>query len=363
MTEVKVSRGFPEGFYTEKVLVTPEMAQHLLDTMHPNRSRSRLEVGVQEANLREDSWWPEISPVFMDANLGSRAAYDAQHRFQAVVNTGISAWMLFIYGVRDEAALFIDTGRKRTYADMLRIEHVPDYKRQSVLAKYIAGYQQFGVDFVRSPSRYPVSQAAKNKHLNSPALMGAVHVGEAMYRALGANPSWSGYAAWRTGELAEDGETWTPSPFWEMVRSGAGLEPGHPALALFKWYGNGKKRDRKPADKRLIELYALTTAHNKFVAGQSYQRVNPAFEKRPGGRDSFPAANVPDFLPNDIGRLSRSQLRTAYENLERGAAPAARLLRRLGTAAGNGDGEQPGAQVPAPKFSHLEELKAAHGRG
>lgn len=375
-TAGKVSRGFPEGFYTEQVLVTPQMARELLATMHPNRSRSRLEVGVQEANLREDSWWPEISPVFMDADPGSPAAYDAQHRFQAVVNTGISAWMLFIYGVREEAALYIDTGRKRTYADMLRIDQVPDYKRQSVLAKYIAGYSAFGIEFVRNPGRFPVSQAAKNRHLNTPALMGAIHAGEAMYRAIGANPSWTAYAAWRTGELAEDGENWTPSPFWEMVRSGAELDKDHPALALFRWYGNGvRARDRRtPSDKRLMELYALTTAYNKFVAGQPYQRVNPVFERKPSGQQYFPAANVPDFLPADIGALTRSQLRTAYENMERGAAPAARLLRRLGTAEGKGGGEQPGAEVTAPqpepagpvpslaaKFSHLEQLKAAHG--
>lgn len=310
------SRGFPPGFRTEQVLVTPQMAKALLETMHANRSRSRLEVGIQEANLTEGTWYPEISPVFLDDDPGSPRSYDAQHRLQAVVNTGISAWMLFIYGVSPEAAQYIDTGRKRTYADVLRINDVPDYKRQSVLAKYIALHEKFGIEGIRNPSRFPLTQEARNVHLNTAGVLGAIHVGEGLYRAVRANPSWAAYAAWRTGAVAEDGQ-WTPSPFWEKVRTGVGLDAGEPALALFKWYVNAGKRERRPADKRLIELYALTTAYNKYVTGQPYQRVNPVFEKRADGSLYFPAGNVPDFLPADIGELSRSQLRTAYQNLGR----------------------------------------------
>lgn len=307
------SRGFPPGFRTEQVLVTPEMAKELLETMHANRSRSRMEVGLQEENLTADSWWPEISPVFMDDDPGSPRSYDAQHRLQAVVNTGISAWMLLIYGVRPEAAEYIDTGRKRTYADMLRMGDIVDYKRQSVLTKYIALYEKYGVDGVRSPSKYPVGQDAKNQHLNTDAVMKSIHVGEALWRACRANPSWASYAAWRTGQ-EKDGE-WTPSPFWESVRSGEKLLLGDPALALRNWLMNGQKRDRRPSDKRLIEMYAYATAWNKFVTGASYQRVNPTFDRRRDGSTYFPASSVPDFLPPDAGQMTRSQLRTAYQNL------------------------------------------------
>jgi hypothetical protein len=320
------SRGFPPGFRTEEVLVTPEMAKELLETMHANRSRSRMEVGLQEENLKTDSWWPEISPVFIDDDPDSARSYDAQHRFQAVVNTGISAWMLFIYGVRSEAAEYIDTGRKRTYADMLRMGEVPDYKRQSVLTRYIALYEGYGVEGVRNPSRYPVTQTAKNANLNSDAVMKSIHAGEALYRGVHANPSWAAYAAWRTGTTAEDG-TFTVSPFWEKVRSGENLVKGDPALALRNWLMNGLKRDRRPADRRLMEFYAYATSWNKETTGASYQRVNPVFERRKDGSLYFPAANVPDFLPPDAGTMTRSQLRTAREAMERGDVSRLLALR------------------------------------
>jgi hypothetical protein len=313
---------YPAYASAEFELVTPEKAQHYLDTMHSNRSLSRLEVGIHEANLREGSWFPEISPAFMD---GADSAWDAQHRFKAIVNTGIPAYMLLIRGVSPDAAEYIDTGRKRTYADMLRMGEVPDYKRQSVLTKYIALYENYGIEGIRNPARYPVTQEAKNAHLNSDAVMGAIHTGEAMYRAVHANPSWAAYAAWRTGQVKNG--VWTADPFWQRVRSGEELKKGDPALALRNWFLNGQKRDRRPADKRLIELYAYASSWNKEITGQSYQRVNPVFEERGNGRRIFPAANVVDFLPPDAGTMTRSQLRTAYQALE-----AARANRKTTAA-------------------------------
>jgi hypothetical protein len=309
-------------------LVSVADARRYLETMHENRSKSRLEIGVQEANLRESTWYGRISPVFLDE---ADRAWDGQHRFEAIAATGIPAVMYFIRGVTAEEAEYIDTGRKRSYADMLSMSAVPDYKRQSVLAKYMGLYIRFGIDGIRNPSKYPVSQAEKNRHLNTDAIMKSIHAGEALTRALGCNGSWAAYAVWRSG-VGSDGNVpgggeFTVSPFWESVRTGENLVLGDPALALRNWLSNGSRRERRPADKRLIEMYALATSWNKYVTGQRYKRVNPVFEERANGKKYFPAANVPDFLPADIGDLSRSQLRTAYQNLERGAPAAARLLR------------------------------------
>jgi hypothetical protein len=290
------------------------MAQRYLDTLHTNRTKSRVEVAIHEQNLRTGTWYPEISPVFLDdADL----SWDAQHRFAAVVNTGISAWMLFIRGVGEEAAEFIDTGRKRTYSDVLRMHEVVDYKRQSVLAKYIALHELYGIDGIRSPGKYAVAQAEKNKHLNSDAALKSIHAGEALYRATGANGTWAAYAAYRTGFLDPDGE-FTVDPFWEKVRSGTGLELGDPELALRNWLQHGSRSGagRKPADRRLMELFSYANAWNKHVTGQRYQRVNPVFKTRRDGKSYFPAENVPDFLPRDAGQMSRMALSRLYKEMK-----------------------------------------------
>ena len=309
--------------------VTPADAARYLEAMHRNRTKSRLEVGVHAENLKAKTWFGRISPVFLD---DADCPWDGQHRFEAIVLTNVAAELYFIRNVTAEEAGYVDTGRKRSYADMLAMGEVPDYKRQSVLARFMALYVKYGIDGIRNPSKYPLTQAGKNAWLNTDAMMKSIHTGEALSRALGCNGSWAAYAVWRSGVDGDgvplDGE-FTVDPFWEKVRSGIGFTEKDPALALRNWLMNGNKRERRPADRRLIDMYAYATAWNKHVTGQEYQRVNPVFEERANGKKFFPAANVPDFLPRDIGRLSRSQLRTAYQNLERGAAPAARLLRAL----------------------------------
>ncbi len=303
----KVSPGFPPGFRTEEVLVTPDMARKLLEQMHKNRTLSRVEVSVHEQNLVSGNWFPEISPVYLDA---SGLSWDAQHRLQAVINTGISAWMLFLFGVREIAAEYIDTGRKRLYADNLKRRGVDDYKRQSVVAKYIALYELYGMDGVRNPSKHAVAQSVMDEWIDADGVLDSIHVGEMLYRAVGANPSWASYAAYRTGKGQD------PDGFWRNVARGDELKHGDPALTLHNWLMQGKKRDRRPADKRLMELYGLTTAWNKHVLGQRYASVSPRFEERRDGKKFFPASNVPDFLALAPGTYDRTLVPGRKEDLE-----------------------------------------------
>jgi hypothetical protein len=288
-----VSRGFPDGFRTEKVLVTPPMARNLLSTMHVNRALSRVEVSVQEQNIDSGNWFPEISPVFLDDDPGSPRSWDAQHRLEAVCNTGVATWMLFIYGVGSEAAEYIDTGRKRLYADNLKRRGTADYKRVSVLAKYTALYEMYGMEAVRSPSKFAVSQAEMDKRVNAPGteMLDSIRVGEMLYRATGANPSWAAYAAYRTGQGTD------PDGFFRQVASGEDMRRGNPALTLNKWLLQGGRRSRRPADKRLMEMYAFALCWNKHVKGEEYYSLSPRFETRRDGSKYFPSSSVPDFEP------------------------------------------------------------------
>lgn len=278
---------FPAHASARWELVTPEAARRYLATMHANRSVSRLEVGVQVENLREGTFYPAISPVFLD---DADRAWDGQHRFQAIADTGVPAYLLFVRGVKPHEAESIDTGRRRSYADSLRIISVPDYKRQSVLARYLAVYDRYGIDGVRAMSKVPVTRAQLGAWIDAPGVHEAIKVGEALYRAVGANPTLASYAAMRTGDGLD------PDGFWESVRSGTGLEAGDPALTLRNWLLQRRKRDRVPADRRLMELYGITTAWNKHVLGQPLGAFRPTFELRKDGTRFFPASHVPDFL-------------------------------------------------------------------
>lgn len=295
----------PAGHRPDYELVTPDRARGYLATMHRNRTLSKIDRGIMEQNLREGKFWAEISPVYLDA--GDRC-YDGQHRFQAIAETGISAWLLFIRDVPDEAAEYIDTGRKRTMADALKIMEVPDYKRQSTVARQLALYENYGIDAVRSPSSYPVSRAQMEKWVNAPGMTEAIRTGEGLYRVTGVNPTYITYVVMRTGEAG--------LPFWEAVRTGDGLVTGDPAKTLRDWLLRaGRKDGRVETDKRLMTLFAITVCWNKHVTGQRYQRVQPALERRRNGQLFFPSASLPDLLPAGTGTKPLEDIRAAYAPL------------------------------------------------
>lgn len=301
----------PDHITLEKVLVTPALAaEYLNGRMHRNRVKSRIQLEIHKQNLANDTWFAEISPVYVD---DKDISWDAQHRFQAIFDTGISAWMVFIRGVTAEAAEYADTGRSRQYADNLKRRGVQDYKRQSVLAKYIALNDMYGIDGIRNPGKYAVSQSEKDKHIYLPdggqnqAVVDSIRLGQGLYRATGANEGWMAWAVYATGKGAD------PDGFWDQVMHGEGLHHGDPALTLREWLMQGRKRTRVPADKRLMELYATTMCWNKHVDRESYSKVQPSFEPRPDGTRYFPAANVPDFKPLVAGTYDKHVPRRASD--------------------------------------------------
>jgi hypothetical protein len=306
---------FPTHIRTEFVLVTPELARRYLKAMHANRSKSKLGVEVMEDNLRQDVWFPAISPVYFDDR---DRPWDGQHRFEAIAKSGIAAYLLFIRGVTAEEADYIDTGRARMYSDTLRMNGVNDYKRRAVLARALALYTKYGIEGTRVPGSHAITRPEMDAWLEAPGVTEALRMGEQMYRAVHANQSLVAYAVMRTGQRHPDGTMkLDPDGFWANVAGADGLFRGDPAKTLHDWLLMGASRDRRPADKRLMELYALATSWNKHVQGRSYMRVNPVFEERAGGKKVFPAANVPDFLPLPDKPRDIAALKEAFANLKK----------------------------------------------
>jgi hypothetical protein len=282
--------------------------------MHDNRTPSQLETDTMIAFLQEGEFFGAISPVFFDGGTwpDEARAYDGQHRFEAVVATGISAWMFFVCGVTAEEAEHVDTvHRPRSYADTAKIRRIPQSQRRAEVARLLALHEHYGIDGVRTQHRLVLLPSYKDKYLEAPGMGDAVRAGEALYRAVKITTSLGAYAVLRTagpgGEIDPDG-------FWESVRSGAGLREGEPALTLRNWAMRGRVAGRIPADPRLMTLYMMATAWNKHVLGESWSRPSPRFEVRQTtGQRYFPASQVPDFLSYGSPARRLGQLRTSFE--------------------------------------------------
>jgi len=105
-----------EGEFTERVMVTPAMAEVFLTfnaNNRPVRSQSVLRLAD---DLRNHRWKYNGETVKVD-NQGQ--LIDGQHRMHAILHSGIAADMLMVWGVERAARMTMDTGSVRTVGDFI----------------------------------------------------------------------------------------------------------------------------------------------------------------------------------------------------------------------------------------------------
>lgn len=103
---------------TELVQVTPEMARNMLASNPVNRRISERAVAdLSKAILNNDWQITHQGIAFYDD--GTLA--DGQHRLTAVVKADVPVYMMITKGLAKEAAMSIDSGRRRSLIDGVKI--------------------------------------------------------------------------------------------------------------------------------------------------------------------------------------------------------------------------------------------------
>jgi hypothetical protein len=123
----------------EIVYMTPELAAELLELNTRNRKLKPTRVDSLVRELQDGEWRfnGDAVRVSNDARL-----LDGQHRLEAVVQSGITAPMLLIEGIQEDAQATIDAGLMRTYADHLRINGEERANRLAGIVRLYAAYLQ-----------------------------------------------------------------------------------------------------------------------------------------------------------------------------------------------------------------------------
>jgi hypothetical protein len=101
-----------------KVFITPELAHKLLELNHHNRALRRPDVDAWKQKLREGEFRCTHQGVAIDSK-GS--LQDGQHRLTAIEEEGIGTFMWVAVGTEPENFDVIDTGRNRSYGDVLHL--------------------------------------------------------------------------------------------------------------------------------------------------------------------------------------------------------------------------------------------------
>ncbi|ALN93834.1 hypothetical protein [Lysobacter gummosus] len=106
-------------YHAVPVSVTPEIAGHWLRRNDSNRPIRKKAIAQYVNDLKSGNWQQNGETVKFGR---TGRLLDGQHRIAAIAASGIAQSMLVVTGVADEAFDTIDTGRRRTSADVLIIE-------------------------------------------------------------------------------------------------------------------------------------------------------------------------------------------------------------------------------------------------
>lgn len=102
--------------------VDAELAKEMLaKNAKGQRSISKITAERYAADMETDDWLFNGAPI-MISNKGE--LLDGQHRLTAIAESGVAQILLIVAGVDAHAMATIDAGRKRSYADLLRIRGV-----------------------------------------------------------------------------------------------------------------------------------------------------------------------------------------------------------------------------------------------
>jgi hypothetical protein len=103
---------------TELVKITPDMARNMLGSNPVNRNISERSVSDLAKIMVNNDWQITHQGIafYEDGTLA-----DGQHRLSAVIKANIPVYMMITRGLAKESAMTIDSGRKRSLIDGIKI--------------------------------------------------------------------------------------------------------------------------------------------------------------------------------------------------------------------------------------------------
>lgn len=151
----------------QMITITPELAAEYLRKNTGNRPQRPAQVRYFEEQLRSGRARSTHQGIAFDTN---GMLQDGQHRLQAIVNTGI-AWTLPVFtDCAPENFNVIDSGSKRTLADLLSIRGYKNTKHLAAVTTLAWQWERGRASFTGKPmdeqlaeicERYPAIQDAE----------------------------------------------------------------------------------------------------------------------------------------------------------------------------------------------------------
>jgi len=99
--------------------IDPALAEKMLGTMKHNRRLSTRNVAFLVDQMKTGLWMQDGSPIRFNTE---NELIDGQHRLWAIIEAEFTAEFFVLYGVEHAAMATMDTGKTRSFSDILTLE-------------------------------------------------------------------------------------------------------------------------------------------------------------------------------------------------------------------------------------------------
>lgn len=227
----------------EVVSVTPALAGEWLGKNQKNRNISSNAVDVYAADMAEGNWSFTGEPIKFDTkgNL-----IDGQHRLLAVLKSSKTISFLVVTGLADIAQDFMDSGKKRSAADMLTL-------RGHSYGTLLASTARFGLlaEAGLRVQGQSVSKAQIAQYIDdNPDIHDAARHASSANSYLPFSPTALAYA-WMTLSRVDPLET---AAFFDSLANNATKGKGDPRNTLLRRMQSAKKADERISPEDQVQF-------------------------------------------------------------------------------------------------------------
>lgn len=254
-----------EKYQASFVWVTPNLAKAWLAKNRKNRPINKRLVERYRRDMDAGDWafTGEAVKFAADGTL-----LDAQHRLHAIIAHGQPILMLVVRGLDQAAQDVMDTGRKRTAADMLAMHDEPNSSLMAATARLAAAYSDGRIKHADS---HIGGEITNSQILNmveaDPYLTWAVRSTRQLSKAIPANPAAVAFSAWLTGRVDPEGTLDFLTAIAEMRTDGVG-DPRYTLLRRLQ-----VSRDQRERLTSIQQAWLITRAWSEWVGGRQLRQL------------------------------------------------------------------------------------------
>lgn len=246
-------------------LITPQMAEGMLNAAGPNRSLREARVERYAADMVAGNWRYTAEAIKFN-RLGEMV--DGRHRLTACVRAGVPFRSLVVRGLDRNAMNQMDTGATRSLADVLRLN---DERNVNVLGASIVSGWRWSIGMPGHMSLHPTRAEALAWLQENPDIREAIKDTEPLRTYPLHFPA--GVAAsfgLRITELDKE----AAERFLEQLNSGVDLKVGDPRYALRRWATNMAERSQNTGKPpAYMYLAMLIKAWNHWNSGRQVTQL------------------------------------------------------------------------------------------